>query len=709
MQGFASSPRSIKEIVSKAPPLRIDKNDPRVCIMLPWNGPVRVIKCPPNWPFTPDSKNLSVESLYPYGEMYTYLVVNDNGLYQCPDQHNRHISGCVGDAFICTNFEPNEDEDVDAAMVSLFGKNCWWRNWSRETHSGFPISADVFPRILTNLRFKELFYFSKFMFTLNHGLKKIIDGVNSHNNPRFTSEVKKQLLALHREFDHPEAELTHTTSSIMHPNGQDVVLIKTYAALENFFAQAIEATNKASRNIHGQSKAPILGGFRLSPELVNEMRADNIIHPRLTMKEFGEKFGPMWAALQTRYIDEWQANRDRDVAATPKAPRGAATVEESREGHPPQQTAYGAIPNWRKLQRARELDYDTANTIRKAMYGAIETADVTLSPHGTLPMSPLGAITTDLQTPNGVEFMMPDGTKVTEGVYDACAHSLMTKVERALNWTRYDPGFNDPACEPPSKVDPSPAPVATVEAMAAEASRILDVDFAKPLTETNKQEVIDKLMASPELLKHLTSQFAARNATPSDGGSAAAASILAGADVEERAHAAEREAKRKAERAQHKAIHDAHMEAEQAEAKAKDARRKAQAAASRAERAAAPPRPYTAPRPQPTSSKSAKKAARQAKRNTPQVKLVHEVHTAEQPFREASFDLNQVATHLEAVAAKAKAKVAAMRKLAADASAAHEAAVHVVPAEPTVGSFIGAAVDAAVYTAKAGMRAVGLA
>jgi nickel-dependent lactate racemase len=88
---------------------------------------------------------------------------------------------------------------------------------------------------------------------------------------------------------------------------------------------------------------------------------------------------------------------------------------------------------------------------------------------------------------------------------------------------------------------------------------------------------------------------------------------------------------------------------------------------------------------------------------------VHEVHTAEQPFREASFDLNQVATHLEAVAAKAKAKVAAMRKLAADASAAHEAAVHVVPAEPTVGSFIGAAVDAAVYTAKAGMRAVGLA
>ena len=208
----------------------------------------------------------------------------------------------------------------------------------------------------------------------------------------------------------------------------------------------------------------------------------------------------------------------------------------------------------------------------------------------------------------------------------------------------------------------------------------------------------------------------ARRAARAEGRPVAVASILAGADVDERAYAAERAAaeraaaeRAKAERAQLKAIHDAHMEAEQAEAKAKDARRKAQAAASRAERAAAPPRPYTAPRPQPTSSKSAKKAARKAKRNTPQVKLVHEVHTAEQPFREASFDLNQVATHLEAVAAKAKAKVAAMRKLAADASAAHEAAVHVVPAEPTVGSFIGAAVDAAVDTAKAGMRAVGLA
>ena len=56
-------------------------------------------------------------ALYPYGKLCISLVVNENGLYECRDHPNRHLRGCVGDAYIYTSFETNEDdEDVDEAM-----------------------------------------------------------------------------------------------------------------------------------------------------------------------------------------------------------------------------------------------------------------------------------------------------------------------------------------------------------------------------------------------------------------------------------------------------------------------------------------------------------------------------------------------------------------------------------------------------------------
>lgn len=163
---------------------------------------------------------------------------------------------------------------------------------------------------------------------------------------------------------------------------------------------------------------------------------------------------------------------------------------------------------------------------------------------------------------------------------------------------------------------------------------------------------------------------------------------------EERDRRRESAARARTEREKQVRCHDEHEVLLRAEAAAKEAQRKALAARTRAERLlqrvnelaerirrAAP----QAPKPPKGKGKGKSKKAPTMERQ-----LVHAAWNSddERAARTASFMANQEAEHLEAVARKAQEKTDALKKLAADASAAREAATHCVPCAPTIAAVI---------------------
>jgi hypothetical protein len=147
--------------------------------------------------------------------------------------------------------------------------------------------------------------------------------------------------------------------------------------------------------------------------------------------------------------------------------------------------------------------------------------------------------------------------------------------------------------------------------------------------------------------------------------------------------------------------HDERETLARAEEVQKEAERKAQVARSRAERAEkyaanladcirrAAPRSQTAP-----ATKSNKKKSK--KERSTEEQLVHAAwnSTEERTARTAAFVAKQESEHAEAEVRKAKERVDRLKKLEADASAAHEAATHCVPCAPTIGDAIESAVAA---------------
>ena len=133
-------------------------------------------------------------------------------------------------------------------------------------------------------------------------------------------------------------------------------------------------------------------------------------------------------------------------------------------------------------------------------------------------------------------------------------------------------------------------------------------------------------------------------------------------------------------------IHDAMVEAERAEAKAKEARRKHQAELTRQKAREAPPKPYTPRQEPPRSKKAAKTAARASQRAGTSKALEHQVHSQpeQREIRAAAFDHKQAIEHADKVAREANVKLVRLRRLDAEASAAYEAAVHVVPPPATI-------------------------
>lgn len=157
------------------------------------------------------------------------------------------------------------------------------------------------------------------------------------------------------------------------------------------------------------------------------------------------------------------------------------------------------------------------------------------------------------------------------------------------------------------------------------------------------------------------------------------------ASKEERSRRRQSRAAAAAARAEQLRRHEEREAQLRAEAAAKEAARKAQAARARAERAVKRANEVTericraAPQPRKLPTGKGKRAS------TEQL-LLHQAWDSndERAARTAAFMAKQEAEHLATEAAKQQKKADALKKLAADASAAHEAATHCVPCAPTL-------------------------
>jgi len=161
---------------------------------------------------------------------------------------------------------------------------------------------------------------------------------------------------------------------------------------------------------------------------------------------------------------------------------------------------------------------------------------------------------------------------------------------------------------------------------------------------------------------------------------------------EARARRLESEARARTERAEQLRRHDEHEALLKAEKDAKEAQRKALVARSRAERVLQRVNELAerVRRAAPQAAKPPNGKGKPKKAPTTEQQLVHAAWGSddERAARTAAFVENQEADQLEAAARKAQEKLAAMKKLAADVSAAHEAATHCVPCAPTIASVI---------------------
>jgi hypothetical protein len=158
--------------------------------------------------------------------------------------------------------------------------------------------------------------------------------------------------------------------------------------------------------------------------------------------------------------------------------------------------------------------------------------------------------------------------------------------------------------------------------------------------------------------------------------------------IQEEAVERERQTRVADERDRRLEIHDAMMASEKVVAEAKLANRKQAAALARAAKANQPPLPST-PFTRPPSSK---KAARPASITHGQVsdEIQHNVFVlpTQRKLRSDRFVEKQNMAHSAKVACKNDEKLERHRNLAATRSAHHEAAIHVVPALPSINDVI---------------------
>lgn len=291
-------------LLAAAPPLtnvngwNLKPNHPSM-IKLPTNGAVTIVPYDRAKPLMPDYHgqsqcnlptlhndgewygcSLCRFSVPPYGTVYVNFYSVDTSY--CTDTKrlpsNKHIPGCRGDVYLVAHFEANEDgmresdrnvchDDFDSGE-----KVPDWLEWDfTETYGVMPSGCkirNVWYPLLLELRFKSLYYYNRFNDASADVANSMLDTVQ-RIAPHFYHRWQRDFLRYNKDFHHPEAELAHTTGSMLHPGGLDVQLLRSLSALESYSQGLSDLTNDylalagATLRVVNKLRVEMFDGFKI--------------------------------------------------------------------------------------------------------------------------------------------------------------------------------------------------------------------------------------------------------------------------------------------------------------------------------------------------------------------------------------------------------------------------------------------------------------
>lgn len=242
-------------------------------------------------------------SVAPYGKVFVNFYSIDLETCGVKLPPNKHIPGCLGDVYLVAHFEAAEDgmqwrhrnvsyDDFDKTEEMPDYLKWDWQN----THGIMPSCSapGVWRSIVTELRFKSLFYYNKFNDAStqmsNATLRKVQDGA-----PQFYRNCQRDFLRYNKAFTHPEAELTHTSGSFMHPNGVDVQLLCSFEALKAYCDGLVDIANDYLKRANAESG---FDGFLLK----HMLKGFEIDCPGVNTNEYASNISKVWEALYKRTL-----------------------------------------------------------------------------------------------------------------------------------------------------------------------------------------------------------------------------------------------------------------------------------------------------------------------------------------------------------------------------------------------------------------------
>ena len=281
------------------------KGGTRCMIILPWNGPWKIVKVEKQRPYpwqTSETKLLlqTTDGQAPGDELFVQLVCDEDGLYTQKDKPNRHVHGLWGDCYIMCVIDstPPEPENED-------------EEWPDETFRvGERIPHNLLPRVLSALKWKQDVMFSPYHGYFHHVLGEAVSKYedimqNTNANMRQLTGVIWECL---RTMEHPHIERTTIAAGMITPEHPDI-MIKSKAALVYAINNCFFALQYWARE-NGASQF-----LSLQHDSIPEGMPEELPNPRLTCDAYGHNMTPLLARLYEDYFRRLQTLAESEADA----------------------------------------------------------------------------------------------------------------------------------------------------------------------------------------------------------------------------------------------------------------------------------------------------------------------------------------------------------------------------------------------------------
>ena len=298
---------ALQRELAKAGPLPFDKDGPRICFKLPWNGDVVVERMPENgvFGFPCDTRPIACRSLGVHGQLVVELVFDSLGLATKEHQPSRHFQHKVfGDAYIYACIRPCENLTWEhwgaylRAAKKAFGDDCWWDDEDEYDMRGFPIPDEFFEAVVTGLRIVQLFDLSTLREEYDDCVHQML-GYAHKESQAFYSDVHRGFALIPHAFLHPSAEIYRARTTC--GGFRDVVLLRSPGAYDALLNKTLELYNAIAAR-HGVDELE----NTLDESEHTRFRKLRIPHPKLGRVQYGQRVGREFAILQRAFLRSFE-------------------------------------------------------------------------------------------------------------------------------------------------------------------------------------------------------------------------------------------------------------------------------------------------------------------------------------------------------------------------------------------------------------------